>query len=284
VTKAGEERWLDFTARPIVFEGEPALLGTAFDVTDRTRLKEEARQRESELAHALRVTTLGEMAAGLAHELNQPLSAIVSYARGCVRRLQSGKSQVADLLRAMEQIAAQGLRAGEILQRYRSLIRSGTPKREPSDVNALVREATRFVASEARRNHVKLQLNLATKLPRVDLDGVLIEQVILNLLRNGLDAMNGEGSNELNIQTSATPAGIEVRVRDTGVGIPAAIHERVFDAFFTTKQAGLGMGLSISRSIVEAHGGRLWLTANSDRGVTFHFSLPAAEAASRHAR
>jgi C4-dicarboxylate-specific signal transduction histidine kinase len=258
----------------------------AFELYRRERKRAEAllveaqaRQHHAELAHAARLATLGEMAAGLAHELNQPLAAIVSYARGCVRRLESGDTPTDAIIDVIEEISAQALRAGEVLRRIRDFVRSGEMRRERVDVNDVVREAVRFAELEARQRGVTMPLALAPVRLPVDVDRVQIEQVILNLVRNGFDAMGGQPPDASRLAIATAPTGrgtVEVSVADTGNGIPAEIADRLFDPFFSTKSDGLGLGLSISRSIVEAHGGRLWATANPGRGATFRFTLPVA--------
>ena len=168
------------------------------------------------------------------------------------------------------------MRAAEIVRRARDFLRQGDSKREPSDVNALVHEAASLIESDARRKVIPIRLALAPDMPLVDIDRIQVEQVILNLLRNGIEAMAvGRDHNELVVQTFLRPGeAVEVTVRDTGIGVPSSIVERIFDPFFTTKSGGLGMGLSISRSIIEAHGGRLWAVGNPERGMTFGFRLP----------
>jgi PAS domain S-box-containing protein len=242
--------------------------------------EERAREHQAHLAHVLRVSTMGEMAAALAHELNQPLGAIVNYANGISVRLREGGLATDDLREAVTHIAAEGLRAGEIIRRARDFLHQGVANRDPADVNRVVCDAAQLIGADARRMNIPIHLALASELPLVEMDRIQVEQVILNLLRNGLDAMS-EGDarhNELVVQTAEQPGDlVEVSVRDTGVGMSSATRERIFDPFFTTKDGGLGMGLSISRSIIEAHGGRLWATGNPDRGTTFTFTLPVRQ-------
>ncbi len=238
-----------------------------------------ARYHQAELAHAARLSTLGGMAAGLAHEINQPLSAIVSYARGCARRLESGDARPADLLPVIDEISGQALRAGEVLRRIQEFVRHTQLPRSSVDLNGLVREALRFAEVEARQQSVALRLDLSAASLTVEVDAIQIEQVILNLVRNGFEAMSADGATarRLTIETGRTADGdVEVAISDTGAGIPSTIAGRVFDPFFTTRTDGLGLGLSISRSIVESHGGRLWTTPNPPRGACFRFTLPAA--------
>ena len=242
-------------------------------------LETQARQHQAEVAHAARLTTLGGMAAGLAHELNQPLAAVVSYARGCARRLESGEIPKAALLEVLEEISAQALRAGEVLRRIRDFLR-GESHRESVDLNDVVRRALRFAEAEARRADVKIELGLSPEPLRLEVDPIQIEQVILNLVQNGFEVMASNNGTErvLAIGTRRLSADtVEVSVRDTGSGVPTDVAPRLFDPFFSTKPDGLGLGLSISRTIVEAHGGRLWATPTPGaRGTVFRFTLRTA--------
>jgi len=281
LTKDGEVRWIRESGRP---ERDPRsgvtrVYAAAQDITERKLAEEEARARQTELAHGLRLGTMGEMAAGLAHEINQPLSAIVSYARGCTRRLKSGTAQAPALLEPIEEIASQAMRADAIVQRLLLFVRKQPPVRQLTHVEALVHEVEQLVAAEARKRGVQIFLDLEPELPLVLVDKIQIEQVLLNLVRNGMEAMHeGEDTRHLTIQTRRGDGDtVEVAVRDCGEGLAADLAERVFDPFFTTKRSGLGMGLAISRSIVRAHGGRISARSNPDRGVTFRFSLPAAQ-------
>lgn len=253
-------------------------VATSVDITARKQAEQDARQREAELAHVLRVTTLGEMASGLAHEINQPLSAIVSFAKGCVNRLQGGDGGSPELLDTLDQIAAQSLRAGEIIRRLRRFVSKAPPRREAADINGMVRDVAQLVEAEARQDGIVLQLDLAEPLPPVEVDGIQIEQVLVNLVRNGLEAMQQEGESrrQLTIRTGLTDDGVEVAVSDTGRGLPAANGHSVFDPFFTTKPNGLGMGLSISRTIIAAHGGELCAIPAMGRGAIFRFCLPTS--------
>jgi signal transduction histidine kinase len=239
----------------------------------------QARQHQAEIAHAARLSTLGSMAAGLAHELNQPLSAVVSYARGCARRLEAGDLPKAALLEVLEEISAQALRAGEVLRRIREFLR-GESRREQVDLNDVVRRAIRFAEGEARRGDVQLALDLAPEALNIEVDPIQIEQVLLNLVQNGFDVMATNNGTEriLAIATRRLAADtVEVTVTDTGAGMTAAVASRLFEPFFSTKPDGLGLGLAICRTIVEAHGGRLWATANAGTpGTAFRFTLRGA--------
>lgn len=253
------------------------VLGMVEDVTERQRAEEQARQHQEHLAHVLRVSTLGEMAAELAHELNQPLGAIVNFANGTLLRLRA-RGIDPEIENAVTQIADEGMRAGEIIRRMREFVRQGTSRREASDLNHLVRQAAYLIEPDARGRGIPLCLALADELPPISVDRIQVEQVVLNLLRNAIDAIDADprGNDEVLLQTAQDGGALTVTVRDTGIGAPPQAGGRIFEAFFTTKHGGLGMGLSISRSIVEAHGGRLWAADNPDRGMTFSFSLPLA--------
>jgi two-component system sensor kinase FixL len=263
--------------RPTGPSGMDGVVVNSRDVTERKRIEAEARRHQEELSYLARLSTMGEMAAGLAHELNQPLAAITNYAKGCARRIATGVGKPAEIVPALEEIAAQAMRAGEIIRRLRGFLRKGEVRRELVDVNELVCEVARFLDAEARARAVRLELDLAAELPQVCVDAIQVEQVLVNLVHNGLEAVSGaEGeARELLLQTTiGTDDTLEVAVSDNGEGLSADIAEKMFDPLFSTKSRSLGMGLSISRSIVEAYGGRLWATANPGGGTTFRFTLP----------
>jgi signal transduction histidine kinase len=257
----------------------------AREAFERKRAEDQARQHEAALAHVARVSMMGEMAAQMAHELNQPLAAIVSYARGCTRRMQSGAERPAEILDVLDQISAQAVRASEILKRLRAFVRKGEPRRERVQLNDLVRNALRFAEVEAKDYGVTVRFEPTPTVPPVKADAIQLEQVVLNLVRNGFEAMRkADGSNRtLEVRTAIDKGGwVRCAVRDTGVGIPADIADTLFEPFATTKPDGLGMGLSISRSIIESHGGRLWATPNAETGTTFQFTLPIVNGGGAH--
>jgi C4-dicarboxylate-specific signal transduction histidine kinase len=248
------------------------------DITAQKQLEEQTRRLQAELAHVLRVRTMGEMVAEIAHEINQPLASIANFANGLATRLERDVEDVEALRTAAAQIANEALRASDIIRRLRDFLRRGEVQRECCDANAIVRDALRLIEPELRQDAVALKLQLAPPL-HVEVDRVQIAQVVLNLLRNALEAMaagNG-GPREVQVETArGTDSTVVISVRDSGVGLPPAQETRIFDAFFTTKERGLGLGLSISRSIIEAHGGRLWARANHEHGTTVAFVLPLA--------
>jgi len=258
-------------------DGRPVgIWGISTDITERKWAEEQARRHQADLAHVLRLGTMGEMAAGLAHEINQPLGAVTNYAHGSVRRLRSGSVDSAELLPILEAIAQESLRAGEIIRRVRDLVRKEPGEQKPVDVNGLVRDSAHFVDSDARQHRIRIQLDLAADLQPVTCNGVQIEQVLLNLLRNAVEAVQSAARADGRVVVATAAEGrdsIAVSVSDNGVGLSEPGAD-VFAAFYSTKADGLGMGLSISRSIIEAHRGRLWATHNPERGTTFQFTLP----------
>lgn len=246
------------------------------DLTEQRRLQERAREWERQLLKAGHLVMLGEMATTLAHELNQPLTAIAGYAEGCIARLRSGAADPVELTQAMEQAAAQAMRAGDIIRTVRGFAKKREMVRTPVDVNQIAREMAGFAEHQANAHSVVLALDLAPALPTLLADKMLVELVMVNLIRNGIESMAGmTGRRRLEIGTLLSgPDKICVSVRDSGQGLPTGAAGNVLDPFFTTKPDGMGMGLAISRSIVESHGGTLWFEPNAGRGTTFYFSLP----------
>ena len=241
-------------------------------------------ERQAELTHVTRVMTLGELTASIAHEVNQPLAAIVTNGNACLRWLAGATPNLAEARRAVERIITDGYRASEVISRIRTLVKKTTARNDWVDLNEVIVEVLALAQSEARRHRVSLNRQLKNDLPRVRGDRVQLQQVILNLIINGLEAIakNQDGTRELSVSSDVDKENnVIVAVKDTGEGLDSANLERVFDAFYTTKPEGMGMGLAISRTIIESHGGRLWATPNSPTGAVFQFSLStAAESAS----
>jgi two-component system, LuxR family, sensor kinase FixL len=253
----------------------------ARDITAVRRAEQEARQHQAELVHVCRLSTMGEVATGMAHELNQPLAAIANYASGASRRLQGGTDDPAPLVEAMGQITSQARRAGEIIRRLRALVGKQAPSRGEVDLNHLVREVCSFVEFETARLEVRIVLDLAPGEIPVEVDLVQIEQVLLNLVTNALDALEGVqvGARHLTIRTRMGTMEAEVEVVDSGPGVAQERMDRLFEPFYTTKDTGMGMGLPISQTIVEDHGGRIWADSTPGAGTRFHVVLPIAEGA-----
>jgi PAS domain S-box-containing protein len=258
------------------------IVGTHVDITERKRTegdRERLRQLEAELAHVNRVSMLGELAASLSHELAQPIMATTNHAKASLRWLQRDPPDLTQVRKGTESIIEAGTFASEIINRLRSLYKTGSPpERELVDVNEAVHEMLAMLRNEADRHSVSMRSMPATGLPLVWADRVQIQQVLLNLMLNAIEAMKETGG-ELTIASEfGSDCQVLISVSDTGVGLPVENADHIFKAFFTTKPQGSGMGLAISRSIVESHGGRLWATANSKRGASFCFTLPAAVA------
>jgi C4-dicarboxylate-specific signal transduction histidine kinase len=246
------------------------------EIEDRRRAEEALRQAQADLAHVSRVTTMGELTASLAHEVNQPIAAAVTNANTCLRWLTREHPDVEEARAAAMRIVKDGTRAAEIIKRVRLLFKKSTPQWELVDVNEAIREMIVLLRSEATRYNITVRMELAGDLPRIMGDRVQLQQVLMNLIVNSIDAMKEvHEARELAVKSQRTEKEeVLVSVSDTGVGLPPQQAEQVFNAFFTTKPHGTGMGLRISRSILESHGGRLWAADNSPRGASFHFALP----------
>jgi PAS domain S-box-containing protein len=269
-------RWsleLDDRQRPV------AILETNTDITERTRTQEALHRSQAELAHVTRVTTLGELTASIAHEVNQPLAAIVTNGEACLRWLDREVPQLDEARSAVERVIGDGRRASEVIRRLRALSKKTEVQRAPLNVNDVIDEAILLVQREVLQHRVRLQLELASELPPVLGDRVQLQQVIINLLVNGIQAMAtvADRLRELRIESQRYENDeVLVAVHDSGVGIDPESASRLFTAFYTTRPNGMGMGLSICRSIVEAHGGRVWVASDGASGATFRFTLPVA--------
>jgi C4-dicarboxylate-specific signal transduction histidine kinase len=241
---------------------------------ERKQAEEAMRQAQAELTRVSRATTMGELTASLAHEVNQPIAAAVTDANTCLRWLAREHPDVEEAREAALRVVKDTTRAAEIISRIRLFFKKSTSRRELVDVNDVVREMIVFLHSEATRYHIVVGADLSTDLPQVTGDRVQLQQVLMNLMTNGIEAMkNIDGTRRLMLRSLAEKEQVLLSVSDTGVGLPAQQAEQIFDAFFTTKLEGTGMGLRISRSIVESHGGRLWAENNSPRGASFYFTL-----------
>jgi PAS domain S-box-containing protein len=258
-------------------------VGTSIDVTERKRADEERerlRQVQADLAHLSRVTTMGELTASLAHEIRQPISAAITNAKTCLRWLGRDEPDVAEACEAASRLVKDVTRAADVINSISLLFTKDALQRELVDVNELIREMIVLLRSEASRYSISIRTELAEDLPKITADRVQLQQVFMNLMLNGIDAMKEtSGGSELAIKSETSDDQLLISVSDTGVGLPPVQADQIFTAFFTTKDHGTGMGLPISRSIIESHGGRLWATGASERGATFQFTLPAAVAA-----
>jgi PAS domain S-box-containing protein len=253
-----------------------AILETNNDITEQKRAEEAVRQAQADLTHVSRVTTMGELTASLAHEVNQPIAAAVTNANTSLRWLNRAPPDLEEARQAVSRIAKDVTRASEIISRVRSLFKKAPPEKELVDANELIREMIFLLHNEAMRSSISIRTELAQNLPRITADRVQLQQVFMNLILNGIEAVKAmDLPGEISIHSRSTENGdLLISVSDTGVGLPKEQADQIFSAFFTTKPEGTGLGLTISRSIVESHGGRLWASANAERGTTFHLSLP----------
>ncbi len=275
--KDGTSFFEEVVATPMRIGSETFVLSFERDVTEAMRSREHEKVLRDELSHAARLGTMGEMASGIAHELNQPLGALALYAE-TARRL-GGKTASPELQTVLQNIAEQSLRAGEILRRMRAFVKRVPPCRTPVDLNGLVREVLTLLEYDLQIDGVQLHLDFDGLLPPVLAETVQIQQVIVNLVRNVIEAMQAKAPNEraLTIRTKGTSAGVKVSVIDTGCGIPPAVAARLFEPFQTTKPTGLGIGLSICQKLIASHGGSISCRPNPLGGTIFEFVLPVAE-------
>ncbi|HEX3571902.1 MAG TPA: MHYT domain-containing protein [Acidobacteriaceae bacterium] len=275
----GTTKYIHIVGHPVLnASGELAeFMGTSTDITQRKLAEEALRQAQVDLAHISRVTTMGELTASLAHEVNQPIAAAVTDANTCLRWLTRDEPDLQEAREAASRMVKDATRAADIISRIRLLFNKVNPQRELVDVNEVVREMIVLLRSEATRYSISVRAELASDLPEVTGDRVQLQQVVMNLLLNSMEAMkDGDTKRELVINSQPERnEQVMVSVSDTGVGLPPHQAEQIFNAFFTTKPYGTGMGLRISRSIIESHGGRLWAADNSPRGASFCFTLPA---------
>ena len=278
VTPRGEVKHIRGMARVIEqIAGRPLFIGALQDVTESKVAEEALNQARSELAHVSRVTTLNALTASIAHEVNQPLSGVVSNASACLRWLATDAPDLKEIREAVRDIVRDGKRAAEVIARIRALATKRTTPREKLDLNETIREVLAIVGDEAKRKSVMIRTQFEDDVLPILGDRVQLQQVMLNLFVNGLEAMSSvsERARELEITTRNIDAGqAQVTVADSGTGLDPNTIGRIFDPFYTTKPTGMGMGLSISRSILQSHGGRLWAAPNDGPGTSFHFTLP----------
>ena len=279
IHKNGERVPYFLTGTRVMIDGKPHLVGIAIDISERKKAEQEIQQQRNELAHLSRVTMLGELAGSLAHELNQPLTAVLSNAQAAQRFLAHDHPDLNEVRDILADIVAEDKRAGEVIRRLRLLLKKGEVQHQPLNVNEVVQEVLKLVRSDLVNQGVTAQTELAPNLPVLCGDRVQLQQVLLNLVMNACDAMAGLARNRCQITIRTALAGgdsVRVSVVDSGPGIAAEKLEQVFDPFYTTKSHGMGLGLTVCRTIITAHAGKLWATSDPRRGATFHFSLPVS--------
>jgi PAS domain S-box-containing protein len=274
----GMVKWIHTVGHPVLSStGDlEKFVGSSTDITERKSAEQEReklRLLEADLAHTNRVSTLGEMAASLAHEIKQPIAAAITSANSCIEWLAHEPPNLDRARAAAARIDKYGNRAAEIIDRIRSFYKKSPPQREWVDVNGIIHEMLTLLEGEATRSSIAMRTDLSAELPKIMVDRVQLQQVFMNLMLNGIEAMEHSGG-ELAVKSELQDGQLQFSVSDTGVGLPMEKMDQIFSAFFTTKPQGSGMGLAISRSIVESHGGQLWASANSGGGATFHFTLP----------
>ncbi len=262
--------------RPVAQGGLPMIIAVLSDVSANERLEARMQRQLSDMAHVARLATMGELAAKLAHELNQPLAAISGYARASLRMMRSGQWDAAELVEALEDASLQAERAADIIRGLRNFLRKGPAERKSVDLPRLAEEVARLVQHEARERRVEVSCNLPEALPEVRANRLEIEQVLFNLLLNAIESfpVGTSGRRHVSLTAAAREDRVEIAVADSGSGFVEGVTEHLFDPFFSTKKDGMGMGLSICRTIVEAHGGELRASNNAMGGATFRFTLP----------
>ena len=272
---------MELAVGEINVDGRRFFTGFVRDITERQTTRARLQELQSELLRASRLSAMGQMASALAHELNQPLTAIINYVQACRRLLAAGRGASPERLQeTMEKAVGQASRAGQIIQRMRQFIQKGETERQPEDVNKLIEEASALALVGAKESGIVVRMELSLELPAVLVDRIQIQQVLLNLIRNSVEALAASERREISIGSSyrGGPT-LEIAVSDTGPGLDEAVTKQLFQPFVSTKSNGMGLGLSISRAIVDAHGGRLWATPNDGAGVSFRFTLPIVERA-----
>jgi PAS domain S-box-containing protein len=283
VRKSGEVIWVRETARAMLIKNRPVVLIVCEDITEGKRAADALREVQAELAHANRLAAMGQLTASIAHEVNQPIGAMVTDAQAALRFLEGRSPNLEEVRDALASIVKGGFRAGDVINRIRALVKKAPPRTESVDMNEAIREVIVVTRGEAAKHGISVEARLSQGLPLIRGDRVQLQQVVLNLILNAIEAMSVEDSRSrtLSIGTErGDPDNVLVAVRDSGPGIDPERVERLFESFYTTKASGMGMGLSICRSIVEAHGGQLWANANQPHGAVFLFTLPAQKTAS----
>jgi two-component system sensor kinase FixL len=258
--------------------GRRIFAGFVRDLTERQETEKRLQDLQSELLHVSRLSAMGQMASALAHELNQPLTAILNYVRAARRFMEGDRASAQKAIEVMDKAVAQTARAGQIIRRLRDFVEKGQSHQGRDNLNKTIEEASALALVGAKESSVKVSLDLSPSLPDVQIDRIQIQQVVLNLIRNSIEAMAAAERRELSIRTRHSGGMAQVEIADTGPGLPGHVVAQLFQPFVTTKPQGMGLGLSISRSIIDAHGGRIWAEPNPGGGVIFRFTVRLADA------
>ncbi|GAA0405188.1 hypothetical protein GCM10009133_12280 [Cocleimonas flava] len=275
--KDGTKRYLEIKSNVIDWHGTPAILSTIFNITQRKIAMEQAKQQREQLAHTNRINMMGEMTAGIAHELNQPLTAIVNRCSAAKNRIERDNPDLEKIKEALISIEEQAMRSGKIIKQLRSMVKSNNSQLEKININELLNTCLKFFQMEGLFHSVDIITNIAPNLPEVKGDPIQIQQVVLNLIHNANDAMQHIPKDERCLTLTALQhddSAVQISVSDCGEGIEKEQETKLFDSFFTTKSTGMGMGLSICRTIIDSHNGQLWFSQNPEQGITFRFTLP----------
>jgi PAS domain S-box-containing protein len=271
------DRWFDVRTRQVRWvDGRDVRLQIATDISERKATEDIVRQQQEKVQLTARLMTMGEMASSLAHELNQPLTAISNYSLGTVSRVKNGRIAPGELIPALEKTAGQAQRAGTIIRRIREFVKRAEPRRRPTEAARIVEDAVGFAEIEAAKKRIVIRTDVEPNLPALDVDPILVEQLLLNLLKNAIDAMDLATDRRIDLRARRVDDMAEFTVTDRGSGIPASLRAHLFQPFFSTKPEGMGMGLNICRTIVEFHQGRLGIADNPGGGAIFRFTLPLA--------
>jgi PAS domain S-box-containing protein len=275
--KNGQEFPVEISFGEMTRDGHKSFTGLIRDISEKKRTEEALRNTQGQLSRAIRTATVGEFAASIAHEINQPLAAVVANGQACLRWLAAGPSGLAKAQEAAERIVRDGKEAGEVVRRIRALFKHAPPEKVDLDLNEVIGEVLRLLSGEAVKRGVTIETDLGNDWKTVEGDRVQIQQLLFNLIQNGIEAMDAvlDRPRKLFIRSRRNdPESVLVEIQDSGAGMEDS--ERIFEAFYTTKESGMGMGLAICRSIIDAHHGKLWASTGNGEGTTFSFTLPAA--------
>ncbi len=274
-----KQRWFVLRATPFQTVHQVWVVVAHEDITERKQAEKQISEQQAQIMHAARLSMLGEMTAGMAHKLNQPLTAIYSYAKACIKSVRSGTYDQETLIDTLEKIGRSAHQGGKIIRNLRAIVRRQTDQPREIEICSLIRNVAKLSQLDSRSQNFRIKLELPSRLPLVLADAVQIQQVILNLIRNAVDAMVEAPDEHKAVTISAKVLlndCIEVVVKDQGVGLPESVAQKLYDPFFTTKDTGMGLGLTVAQSIIAAYDGQLWFTKNRKRGISFHFTLPIA--------